>query len=420
MNVPKKRMLFVFAFFASIILVLAGIGLFLSDYLLDFMGPHSVSLQESSVVSGVPVKLHFSSTEEKYTVYFPENVMVAHDGIFRNVTEIELSGDSIVEVLIPPSVSAMSVGVQSEAVQGTFELTVEPGNEPLVSGESYYEHETTMGRRFNNRNVGTIQMRRASEYYSAFFSQLGYESEIREYEKQDGYRTYSVLDVVAYKWGTEHPDEWIILGGHYDIAQRTIEGAYDNTAGACAVVELAEGFAKLTTSRTLVFGLWDGEEKGLWGSNFFANDLPAHVDVKAYLNFDMVGLNWPLPYNLLVLIGPDENSDIIDCPDLNNIANDAVVKYLGYPTDGIDIRESSGGGSDHLSFQRKGVQSYFFIGDSPYIQYHRRTDLIADMVAYAGGQNNLERGFNTVVWVALYITLLIDNNETLHQLEVEE
>jgi Zn-dependent M28 family amino/carboxypeptidase len=258
-------------------------------------------------------------------------------------------------------------------------------------------------------------LRRAAEFYQGYFSGLGYDSEIRVYRKTSGYITYDVLDVVAFRWGQEYPDEWIVVGGHYDIVRRSIEGAYDNAAGSCAVLELADGFADLTTSRTVVFCLWDGEEEGLWGSNFFAQDIPPSVDVKAYLNFDMVGLNWPLPYELLVLVGPDEDPEMDDCPDLLNIARNATFNYLGYPSSGVDIHESSGGGSDHLSFQNIGTQTYFFYGNSPYIQYHRRTDLLADMVAYAGSRSNLEQGFETVAWIAFYITILIDNNDTLHQ-----
>jgi hypothetical protein len=416
MKIAKKYQTSIFVIFVAIIIILAGLGLKYSGNPENSNGKTKIELTESVAVSGVPFELHVTSTGDRSSVIFPDNILVAEDGIFRNVTVHNFTGRATtIEILIPITVSEIEINIRSGDAIESFKISVQAPSEALVSGQSYYDNEATMVRQFNNRNVGSPQMRRAAEYYKSFFNQLGYESEIREYQKQDGYRTYDVLDVIAYKWGVEHPDEWIILGGHYDIVQRSIEGAYDNGAGASAVVELAEGFAKLKTSRTLVFGLWDGEEKGLWGSNFFAQDLPSHVDVKANLNFDMVGLNWPLPYKLLIITGPDENDDVEDCPDLNNAAKNATFKYLGYPETGIDIHEGSGGGSDYISFQRVGVQTYFFYGNSPYIQYHRRTDLLVDMVMYAGDRSNLEAGFATVAWIAFYITLLLDNNNTLHQ-----
>jgi hypothetical protein len=416
MKITKKYWTPISVVVVTIIVVLAGLGLIYSGRPTIDHRTAIIEVTESNAVSGVPFELHITSTGEQSSVIFPENIMCATDGIFRNITVYNFSGHSAtIEILIPITESEVIVTVNSGVTTRSFNISVQPPVEALVSGKSYYSHEETMARTFNNRNVGSPQMRRAADYYRSFFNQLGYESEIREYQKQDGFRTYNVLYVVAYKCGVEYPDEWIIIGGHYDIVQKSIEGAYDNTGGACAVVELAEGLANLKTARTIVFGLWDGEEKGRWGSNLFAQDLPAEVDVKAYLNFDMVGLNWPLPYDLMILTGPGENDDVEEVPELNNISKAAVFKYLGYPGTGIDIHESSGGGSDHLSFQRVGVQTYFFYGNAPYIQYHRRTDLLVDMVMWAGGQDRLEAGFETVAWIAFYITLLLDNNNTLHQ-----
>jgi hypothetical protein len=396
--------------------MLAGIGLLYSNQETKSHITPEINIEEKKAFTGVPFELHITVTGDHSTVKFPDNVMVAKNGIFRNITQYNFTDRSAtIEILIPITLTEIEIIVTSGDITKSFILKVENPAQTLVSGDSFYQHEETMARQFNNRNVGSPQLRRAAEYYQSFFRQLGYDSEIRKYQKQDGIRTYDVLDVVAYKWGIENPNEWIILGGHYDIVQKSIEGAYDNTCGAAAVVELAEGFAKLKTSSTIVFGLWDGEEKGLWGSNFFAQDLPSDIDVKAYVNFDMVGLNWPLPYTLLIITGPDENDEHEDCPELNNIAKNATYNYLGYPETGIDIHESTGGGSDHLSFQREGVQTYFFYGNAPYIQYHRRTDLLVDMVLYAGGIDRLKEGFGTVAWIAFYITLLLDNNDTLHQ-----
>lgn len=41
--------------------------------------------------------------------------------------------------------------------------------------------------------------------------------------------------------------------------------------------------------RTVIFALWDGEEKGLCGSRYFANNFTHIKKVKGYMNFDMIG-----------------------------------------------------------------------------------------------------------------------------------
>ena len=103
---------------------------------------------------------------------------------------------------------------------------------------------------------------------------------------------------------------YIFIGAHYDhlgfgeINSRSVDehkhdihnGADDNGSGTVTVVELAEYFAGLKKENpdaieyNLVFCLWSGEELGLLGSNSFASNLPVPAEnIKAYLNFDMVG-----------------------------------------------------------------------------------------------------------------------------------
>lgn len=104
--------------------------------------------------------------------------------------------------------------------------------------------------------------------------------------------------------------QYIFIGGHYDHlglgetnsradAEHSHDihnGADDNASGTATVIELAEYYAGLFREDknqihdNLVFCLWSGEELGLLGSSAFAEKLKIPSDqVKAYLNFDMVG-----------------------------------------------------------------------------------------------------------------------------------
>lgn len=76
-----------------------------------------------------------------------------------------------------------------------------------------------------------------------------------------------VNNVIAEVRGSEHPDEWILIGAHLDSWDFGT-GAQDNGAGTVSVLEAARTLAGLgkPLRRSLRFALWAGEEEGLLGS----------------------------------------------------------------------------------------------------------------------------------------------------------
>ncbi|MEG1649470.1 MAG: M20/M25/M40 family metallo-hydrolase, partial [Rikenellaceae bacterium] len=95
----------------------------------------------------------------------------------------------------------------------------------------------------------------------------------------------------------ENPNEIVIIGAHYDHygirSGKIYNGADDNASGVSAVLQIASAFVKsgVKPKRTVIFALWDGEEKGLLGSSRFVKSFKNINNVKAYLNFDMIGRN---------------------------------------------------------------------------------------------------------------------------------
>jgi hypothetical protein len=82
-------------------------------------------------------------------------------------------------------------------------------------------------------------------------------------------------DLMAYNTvaeipGTDLKEEIVMLGGHLD-SWHAGTGATDNGAGAAAVMEAARILKalKLQPRRTIRFGLWSGEEQGLFGSKAY-------------------------------------------------------------------------------------------------------------------------------------------------------
>lgn len=92
----------------------------------------------------------------------------------------------------------------------------------------------------------------------------------------------------------------VVLGAHLDhdgidTAGQIYNGADDNASGTAAVLALGAAFARAATAgerpqRTVVFALWNGEEKGLLGSEHYV-DAPVPARPLATVNLDMIGRN---------------------------------------------------------------------------------------------------------------------------------
>jgi len=172
--------------------------------------------------------------------------------------------------------------------------------------------------------------------------------------------------------------EYVVFSGHMDhVGMGTpdvngdsiFNGADDDASGTVAVMEIAEAMVALPTPprRSMLFLLVSGEEKGLWGSEWFADNSTMPVEsLVANLNTDMVGRNWP---DTIVAIGK-EHSDLGDTmnrvngdhPELRMTAIDDL-----WPEERFYFR------SDHYNFAKKGVPILFFFNGT-HDDYHGRDD----------------------------------------------
>jgi Zn-dependent M28 family amino/carboxypeptidase len=132
---------------------------------------------------------------------------------------------------------------------------------------------------------------------------------------------------------------------------------------------VAEAFASLDPGprRSILFVVVSGEEKGLWGSGYFADNPPVPVEsMVANLNADMVGRNWP---DTIVAIGK-EHSDLGSTLERVNAAH----PELGMTAiDDIWPEERFYYRSDHFNFARRGVPVLFFFNGT-HEDYHRPSD----------------------------------------------
>jgi carboxypeptidase Q len=97
-----------------------------------------------------------------------------------------------------------------------------------------------------------------------------------------------VFNTIAEMRGRELPDEYVMLSAHYD-SWDSASGATDNGTGSIVMLEAMRILREVYPNprRTIVMGLWGGEEQGLNGSRAFVADNPRVVDgLQALFNQD--------------------------------------------------------------------------------------------------------------------------------------
>jgi len=83
-------------------------------------------------------------------------------------------------------------------------------------------------------------------------------------------------NIIAEREGTTHPDEWIVVGAHYDAYMET-PGADDNASGVACVLALAERFAEAPRARSIRWVLFANEEP----PHFMTDDMGSHHHAQA-------------------------------------------------------------------------------------------------------------------------------------------
>jgi hypothetical protein len=205
--------------------------------------------------------------------------------------------------------------------------------------------------------------------------------------------------------------EYVVVSAHLDHVgfsatpvngDNINNGADDDGSGSAALMAMARAYAEgaakgIRPKRSMIF-LWNaGEEKGLWGSQYFNRYPPFDITkVVADLNMDMIGrtkgpnYSDPDPTHALVkpgevfVIGPHISSD-----DMATVIETVNAKYQKmalnhfYDTTAPDETHDNLGPqprgqrifyrSDHYNFAKMGIPIAFFTGGL-HPDYHRPTD----------------------------------------------
>ena len=169
-------------------------------------------------------------------------------------------------------------------------------------------------------------------------------------------------NVVGRIEGSTHPEETVVYSAHWDHigvgepdanGDRIFNGAVDNASGTAAMLELARGWmAGQRPQRSVVFLAVTAEEKGLLGSEYYANNplYPLETTV-AVINMDGAATMGPSRD-----FGIYGKADVQLLDQLVAVAGRWGVRYTpdSKPEAGLFFR------SDHFPFAKRGVPAVSF------------------------------------------------------------
>ena len=171
-------------------------------------------------------------------------------------------------------------------------------------------------------------------------------------------------NVLAQIPGTAHPDEAVMFGAHWDAygvgapdAQgRTIRpGANDDGLGVAALLALAKAYkAGPAPQRTIAFGFWTAEERGLLGSEYYAqNPVFPVAKTVGVLTIDILQTAGAAKDVVLIGAGQDSLEK-----DLATVAatQGRTITPDSKPERGLFYR------ADHFSLAKRGVPTLLLMG----------------------------------------------------------
>ncbi len=182
------------------------------------------------------------------------------------------------------------------------------------------------------------------------------------------------INVVGYITGKTNPDEYIVIGAHYDhlgIVNDTIyNGADDNASGTAALLYLSDFFSKNQPENSIIFAAFDAEEQGLYGSIDFVNKPYVSLsNIKLNINFDMISRN---PKNEIYVVGTLPYPQF-KLPITTVAKNHPLKVSYGHDDPDDKTKDYWMNSSDNAAFFQKGIPNITF-SEEDHPDYHKSTD----------------------------------------------
>lgn len=206
----------------------------------------------------------------------------------------------------------------------------------------------------------------AGDYLKQTLEGFGLTTYVQDYSN-DGKNIYAIQEGLVY------PDEYYMICAHYDAVDYYC--ADDNGSGSSGVLEAARLLSDKQFEYSIIYALWDEEEIGLIGSDYFATQAASNGDViHAVINMDMISWDGDEDMTVEIHTSMDASSDLLadyiaEINELYDIPLNTVIELPGTIY------------SDHSTFWNNGytavliIEEYYGGDFNPY--YHTEEDRIA-------------------------------------------
>lgn len=191
------------------------------------------------------------------------------------------------------------------------------------------------------------------------------------------------VNVVGTLRGAEFPNEWFVLGAHYDPWGF---GAIDPNGGTAMLLTLAEALGELADAgcrprRSIMIAHWDAEEAGIIGSTEWVEEFREELEANAiaYINADgaVSGGNFGASASPSLKAQIVEATKAVAYPGSGGSVHERWMERAGSDADEPSLG-NLGGGSDHVAFYtHAGVPSGALSSGGPGGVYHSNYDNFA-------------------------------------------
>lgn len=329
----------------------AGLKSFGKDYFQSysfnintFPGKVNLSVDGQELVPGIDFVVYpsMAPVDAPYQLMFLPDTITQLESVYQLIDTNQLTNKLVV---VPEGLA----NAYRKGIPGVSAVA------QTVSGSMWWH----VSRADKQEKMVRLKIRKNALSESAQMCHLKVEASIQQHE---------AVNLIGYVPGAVVADSFFVMTAHYDhlgrMGKRTyFPGASDNASGTAAVLDFARYYVKNPGRYSMVFILVSGEEAGLLGSKFNAeNPLFPLENVRFLINFDMVGTG-------------SEGLSVVNGKQFLLQANclDSLNKQGQYFADIRLGGESCN--SDHCPYYQKGVPAFFmFTRGSENKEYHTITD----------------------------------------------
>lgn len=254
------------------------------------------------------------------------------------------------------------------------------------------------------RYSGTNSMELATNYIVEQFKQAGLNHFGNSYIQEFPLPPLYGKNIIGYVEGSDSilKHEFIVLGAHYDHVGWTVKndsvkvvynGADDNASGTACIIEVGKELVKNKSllKRSVLIILFDAEEKGLLGSNYFLKHPTVDKEkIKIMFSVDMVG--WLDKGSPLELSGWGSDEDGLDFVKSIKHVEGLNVKYSTSKSLWKDL-------TDTRPFYDEQIPC-IYVSTGLNSPYHKPED-DADFINYEGLEKIVREMYNVIVALSL-------------------